>query len=352
MTFGYFLKTKDEVKIIFQEFKAMVENQTGHSIKVLRTDNGTEYVNREMDVLLRTSGIRHQNTVPHTPEQNGVAERANRTIMEKSRCMIQDSKLGVKFWEEAVNTAIYFKNRSPTKAVMGETPLEAWTGRKINLELLKVFGCREFVHVPNHDRKKLEPKSKAYIFVGYCSETKGYRLGDCENSGRVIKARDVIFLEDQPRNGEVPRPERTIEQSSGSGVIIPAHTVEVIRQEIQPQQESEGECSSQGEQTDEDLSDNQNSEDSTRVGILEDLQPHQTRRYPKRERKPKEFPDTVLYQAVCVPSEEPTSVEEALSTPEREQWKQAMDEEYRSLQINEAWELVTLPKGKKAVKSK
>jgi transposase InsO family protein len=97
MTFGYFLKTKDEVKIVFQEFKAMVENQTGHSIKVLSTYNGTEYVNREMDVLLRTSGIRHQTTVPHTPEQNGAAKRANRTIMEKARCMIQDSKLGVKF---------------------------------------------------------------------------------------------------------------------------------------------------------------------------------------------------------------------------------------------------------------
>jgi hypothetical protein len=207
------------------------------------------------------------------------------------------------------------------------------------------------VHVPNHDRKKLEPKSKEYIFVGYCNETKNYRLADCENPRRVIKARDVIFLEDQPRNGEVPRPERAIEQSSGSGVI-PAHTVEVIRQEIQPQQESEGECSSQGEETDEDLSDNQNSEESTHVGILEDLQPHQTRRYPKRERKPREFPDMVLYQAVCVPLEEPTSVEEALSSPEREQWKQALDEEYRSLQINEAWELVTLPKGKKVVKSK
>jgi hypothetical protein len=67
-----------------------------------------------MDVLLRTCGIRHQTTVPHTPEQNRVAERANRTIMEKARCMIQDSKLGVKFWEEAVNNAIYLKNRSPT----------------------------------------------------------------------------------------------------------------------------------------------------------------------------------------------------------------------------------------------
>jgi hypothetical protein len=206
------------------------------------------------------------------------------------------------------------------------------------------------VHVPSHDRKKLEPKCK-YIFVGYCNETKGYRLADCKNPRRVIKARDVIFLEDQPRNGEVPRPERAIEQSSGSGVIA-AHTVEVIRQEIQPQQESEEECSSQGEETDEDLSDNQNSEESTRVGLLEDLQPHQTRRYPKRERKPKEFPDMVLYQAVCVPSEEPTSVEEALSSPQRVQWKQAMDEEYRSLQINEAWELVTLPKGKKVVKYK
>ncbi|XP_039313822.1 uncharacterized protein LOC105196674 isoform X3 [Solenopsis invicta] len=99
-------------------------------------------------------GIKHQLIVPYTPEQNGVAERTNRTIVEKARCMMQDADSNEKMWAEAVNTAVYLKNRSPHKAVKGKTPQEIWTGEKVDLSHLKVFGCIGYVHVPKIQRNK------------------------------------------------------------------------------------------------------------------------------------------------------------------------------------------------------
>ncbi|KAK2577558.1 hypothetical protein KPH14_012893, partial [Odynerus spinipes] len=90
----------------------------------------------------------------------------------------------------------------PTKAVRGKTPIEAWTERKPNLNHLKIFGCRAFVHIPKVQRQKLESKSKEYIFVGYCTDTKGYKLADPKNPRNVIKARDVIFIEDKIKEEE------------------------------------------------------------------------------------------------------------------------------------------------------
>ena len=200
MTFGYFLKTKDQVLEVFKEFKTLVENQTGHTIKIFRTDNGGEFVNQEMNEYLKNNGIRHQTSIPYNPEQNGVAERANRTIMEKSRCMLHNAKLNKKYWAEAVSTAIYLKNRSPTKAVKGKTPIEVWTGRKPNLQHLRIFGCKAYAHLPKHERKKLDAKSKECIFVGYCSESKGYRLVDRDNPKKIIKSRDSTFLENEYQN--------------------------------------------------------------------------------------------------------------------------------------------------------
>ncbi|KAJ0172339.1 hypothetical protein K1T71_012312 [Dendrolimus kikuchii] len=180
--FCYFLKGKDEVFTYFKTFKSLVENQTGKTIKVLRSDNGTEYVNKQFQNFLKEHGIKHETTIPYSPEQNGVSERANRTIVEKARCMLQDAGLDNRFWAEAVQTAVYIKNRSPTKAVMGSTPEEKWTNEKVDVM---------------HNTKKFDPKSKRYIFVGYCEESKGYRLMDPENLPTCIKARNVNFFENK-----------------------------------------------------------------------------------------------------------------------------------------------------------
>ena len=126
----YVLKQKSEVLSKFVEWKTMIENATGKKVKTLRTDNGGEYTAKDFEQYLKVNVIRHQLTVRKTPEQNGVAERFNRTIVEMVRAMLSDSGLAKKFWAEALSTACYLQNRSSTTAVRGMTPHEALYGEK------------------------------------------------------------------------------------------------------------------------------------------------------------------------------------------------------------------------------
>lgn len=137
----YVLKRKGEVFQKFPEWKSVAEKSTGRQLKVLRTDNGGEYTSSEFQDFLKKEGIRHELTVPKTPEQNGVAERMNKTLMETVRSMLADAKLPQKFWAEALSTAVYLRNRSPTKSVKEMTPFEAWTGEKPKVDHLRIFGC-------------------------------------------------------------------------------------------------------------------------------------------------------------------------------------------------------------------
>lgn len=116
--------------------------------------------------------------------------------MEAARCMLQDAGIEKRYWSEAVNTAIFIKNKSPSKAVRDSTPKEKGTGKRVDLSNFRVFGCTAYALVPNERRKKLDAKSKKYIF-GYCNETKGYRLVDPENPSKCIKSRDVQFIEER-----------------------------------------------------------------------------------------------------------------------------------------------------------
>lgn len=115
----YMLEHKDQVPETFKEFKDMAERQTGEKIKVLRTDNGKEYVNQRLKAILKDSGIIHQQTMRYTP-QNGLAERMNRSIVEKARTLLSDARLGKDYWGEAVSTSVYLLNRSPTKRLWME----------------------------------------------------------------------------------------------------------------------------------------------------------------------------------------------------------------------------------------
>src|SRR4051812_3159672 len=145
-TFVYFLKTKDQVFTKFKEFRAMIQNQTGKRIKALRSDNGGEYILKNFERYLKSHGIQHQVTVPYTPEQNGVAERANRTIVESARSMLYAREMHLEYWGEAVATAVYLKNGTPTKALLDITPEEEWTGEKPSVAHLRAFGCKAYAH--------------------------------------------------------------------------------------------------------------------------------------------------------------------------------------------------------------
>ena len=146
-TWIYFLRKKSEVFDKFKEFKALVENQTEKKIKVLRTDNGGEFCSKEFEEFCKKCGIARQKTTPYTPQQNGVAERMNKTLMERARSMLSGVGLGHEFWAEAVDTACYLVNRSPSSTLEDKTPQEVWTGKKPSLSHLRVFGCDAYVHV-------------------------------------------------------------------------------------------------------------------------------------------------------------------------------------------------------------
>lgn len=133
--------------------------------------------------------------MPKTPQQNGVAERVNRTLIETVRSMLTDAKLPHEFWAEALSTAVYLRNHSPTKVLCEKTPFEAWTEKKPTVAHLRVFGCKAYMHIPKDERGKLDSKSKQCIFVGYGEETKGYHLWDPVKR-RICFSWDVLFNED------------------------------------------------------------------------------------------------------------------------------------------------------------
>ncbi len=190
----YVLKRKDQVFKQFLEWKALVENECGKKLKVFRTDNGGEFTSGAFESYLREQGIKHELTVPKNPEQNGVAERMNRTLVESIRSMLSDAKLPPKFWAEALSTALYLRNRSPTKALFKMTPFEAWTGNRPDVEKLRVFGCSAHAHISKDERRKLDPKSRKCLLLGYGTATKGYRLYDPQLK-KVFYSRDVVFNE-------------------------------------------------------------------------------------------------------------------------------------------------------------
>ena len=190
----YFMKRKSEVLEKFKEFVNYATNSSGKKVKILRSDNGGEYCSKAFVDYLKENGIVHQTTVPYNPAQNGVAERMNRTLLETTRSMMSHSKMPREFWAEAVSTATYVRNCSPTTSLKGITPFECLYNRKPDVSNLRVFGCIAFAHIPEHMRKKLEEKSHKCVFVGYPEGTKGYKLFDLSTKS-LIRSRDVIFDE-------------------------------------------------------------------------------------------------------------------------------------------------------------
>ena len=191
----FLLRTKDQALDTFRQYKAWAENYTGFTIKNLHSDGGGEYISSQFNTYLQIMGIHRQITIARTPQQNGVAERFNRTVMESARSMLHAAGLPPKFWGDAVLTAVYLRNRLPTRALNSVTPYEAWRGEKPNLSHLRVWGCLAYVHVPRVKRNKLAATARACVFVGYPPEAKGWKLYD-PTRGRYIVTRDVSFQED------------------------------------------------------------------------------------------------------------------------------------------------------------
>ncbi|GMF82146.1 unnamed protein product [Phytophthora fragariaefolia] len=169
----YFMKAKSEVLSKFKIYKAAMENATGKTIKRLRSDNGGEYTDKLFKAYLNRNGIKHEKTVPYTPQQNGLAERMNRSLVEMARCMLYHEGIDKKWWAESVNTAAWIINRIPN-SVNIKTPYEIVNKAKPQLKHLKVFGSLGYAHIPDEKRRKLDAKAFRCRFLGYEDGAKGY----------------------------------------------------------------------------------------------------------------------------------------------------------------------------------
>ncbi|XP_071575062.1 uncharacterized protein [Temnothorax nylanderi] len=163
---------------------------------------------------------------------NGLAERMNRTLVEKARSMLIESNLPVYYWAEAVSTAAYLINRSPTKGLKNITPEEAWTGKKPDLAHLRVFGCRALAYIPKEKRQKWDPKARECTFVGYCTDSTGYRLMD-PVTRTIFKSRDVVFYETSQNTANTSKEE----DENNWGFEQPFYNVEEDHNEGNDQEE-------------------------------------------------------------------------------------------------------------------
>lgn len=182
------MKKMSEVPSLLRLYAAMLLKETGFYMLTLRSDNGrAEYVNNENTAWFNECGIRHESSAPYTPEQNGVAERTNRTLLDTTRCMLISSGLPPALWEEAIAYTTYIGNRvlSRTSQV---TPFENWNGRKPNLSNIRIFGARAFVRIPG--TTKLEARSREGVFVGRCNNQNASRIL-IPATGKVVVSKDV-----------------------------------------------------------------------------------------------------------------------------------------------------------------
>jgi hypothetical protein len=397
MTWVCLMKTKQAVCSLFKQFYSMVATQYKTSIQVLRTDNGGEFVNHEMKQFLQCQGIIHQTTCPYSPQQNGVAERKNRHLLEMVRATLFEANMPLHYWGESLTTASYIINRIPSRSLDFHTPFDT-LNHSLSSPLIpnlppKVFGCIAFVHIPKHTRHKLQPCALRCVFVGYGLHQKGYRCFHPPTQ-KLYVTMDVKFHEHQmyfpatetTNQGEesfniqslshqtenishsLPEPE-TPEQEP----VEPEHMDAVIEPttlELQPcDQPNIAEATVPQQQSsplDASIPHESPSTDESQVNLeppLRILPNRITRGIPRVSYEPvrtstPKYPlnNYVSYHRLSKACESfanqlstvhvPNSVQEAIKDP---RWKNAMNEEMKSLQRNATWEVIDLPAGKKPV---
>ncbi|GJV34273.1 putative ribonuclease H-like domain-containing protein [Tanacetum coccineum] len=192
----FFLASKDETSGILQNFIRQIENQLSHRVKIIRSDNGTEFKNRDMLEFCGNKGIKQEYSNARTPQQNGVAERMNRTLIEAARTMLADSLLPTTFWAEAVSTACYIFNRVRVTKPQNKTPYELLFGHKPIISYIRPFGCHVTILDTLSVLGKFDGKSDEGFLVGYSLNSKAYRVYNLVTK-RVEVNLHVNFLEDK-----------------------------------------------------------------------------------------------------------------------------------------------------------
>lgn len=190
------LRNKSDASAAFIKFKALVEKESSCSIKTLRTDRGGEFTLHEFQNFCAEAGIVRHLTAPYFPQQNGVVERRNQTVVAMTRGLFKEKNMTSIYWGEAVKHSVYLLNRLPTKTLKGQTPYEAWNGDKPQLEHIKIFGCLAHMKVPKEHTGKLDDRSNVVIYLGKEPGSKAHRLHE-PSTGKLYVSRDVLFEENK-----------------------------------------------------------------------------------------------------------------------------------------------------------
>ncbi|GJY94988.1 putative ribonuclease H-like domain-containing protein [Tanacetum coccineum] len=193
----FFLATKDETSGILKSFITKIENLVDKKVKIIRCDNGTEFKNRVMSEFCEQKGIKREFSIARTPQQNGVAERRNRTLIEAARTMLANSKLPTTFWAEVVNTACYVQNRVLLVKSHNKTPYELFRGRTPALSFMRLFECHVTILNTLDYLGKFDGKSNEGFFVGYSLNSKAFRVYNIRTR-KVEENLHIRFLEDKP----------------------------------------------------------------------------------------------------------------------------------------------------------
>lgn len=357
-----FIKEKSEVPQKVIEFIESIKVQFRRKPKIFRSDRGTEYLNQVLQSYLRKEGIKTQTTVGYAPEQNGVAERKNRTLVEAARTMLIDSKLPKFLWSEAINEANYNLNRVISKDSQNSA-FEKFYSKSQAFRDFHEFGSEVYVMIPEINRKKLDVKARKCIYLGHDTQAKGYRIYD-PDSRNVKISRNVVFLKNQIKvsndqskvntskvtNPELRNSEIHNQQLRNSGTI-PVYYNDIsiipeIQNEVIPIEEDDEEFHDAQEEV----------EQPVQASITENEIPNQVERVNQRPvrstagKLPSRFADyevNSIFQYT-----EPRSYKEAIQCLEKDKWIEAMNEEIKCLNDNNTWNLVNLPESKHAVGSK
>ena len=377
----YFLKRKGEVFEKFKEFCSLVRNRTGrqisklniwNNVQTVRSDNGGEYTSNEFKKFCAEKGIAHQFTNPYMPEQNGVAERLNRTLIESVRSMLIHAKLPLKFWAEAVAASVYTHNRSPTSAIKNGTPYELWFGKRPDISNLRVFGCICYFHVPKELRQKLDSKSQKAIFVGYPDGVKGYKVYDIEDNkfrySNVVKFDETQFYDFTDAKNEWGKDKYTIfpNIAENENEIVPevdaaVHTI------VDPHIEMIVDNVERTDDNGQNRADNpipvhidpvgaKPTYEETFMEQVNNLAPVRLRKPPPKLRDNESAnlisEKCLISDSLTADADEPSTLKQALNSINSQKWREAMDSEYSSLLKNDTWELVPRPEGINVVGSR
>lgn len=363
-SFVYMLNDKSQVLDVFKKFKSLVENQLNRKIKSIRSDNGTEYTNLAFRQFCQQAGIAQQFTQIHTPQQNGVSERLNRSIKQGTTALLIQSRLPISIWPQAVMFYIHMKNISPSAAVNFEIPHELFFKRKAEYKQLRVFGCKCVYRKPSTNHK-FDSTGEFGYFVGFPSDKSGYLIYNSTNNS-IVNSRDVKFFEN-----EFYCAKQQSSSTSNNDSLVQISEF-LSDSEIIPFQNSESDVQNLNIETQSDLiplnSPNQHEDTSTNEDDQLSSPPHisplvspssnqqiVTQPPIRRTRPRKTYVPSKEYELrprnhLCYihPNRE---IDKLLSGPNAQKWNDAMREEFDSLMQNNTWTLVKRPADAKVIES-